>query len=333
MKYLVVGGGSMGKRRVRCLLANGVEASRIRVVDPREDRREECLAKYGVAGFTQLADGMQWQPDGVLVCIAGEMATAVCTMALDAGKHVFCEVPMGMSADEVRQLGSLADQQGVVIAPGVQQPFHPLCKQAKQWLHDPSFGKPLHFSLEWCQYMPGWHPHEDLSAFYSPGQLLGVMVLELTQFYEITADRVRSVKCQRHHVSTLNTPGGDVYNIIGDTRNGMSVALHFDLIQRPTRDVARFTSEQGVIEIDYIQETVSRYLAAESQWQSVRVPDGYSYEQCYIDEIGHFLRCVVGEASWHNPIAQAVDIASVIDAIQLDAEQAGHGLEPAVAAC
>jgi predicted dehydrogenase len=47
MKCLVVGLGSMGKRRIRNLRALGL--ADIVGVDPRADRRDEAAQKYGVA--------------------------------------------------------------------------------------------------------------------------------------------------------------------------------------------------------------------------------------------------------------------------------------------
>jgi len=323
MKFLIVGGGSMGKRRIRCLLANGISADQIRLVDPRADRREESQSKYSVAGFADLQTGMKWNPATVLVCIAGEKATEVCSIALESGKNVFCEVPMGMTAADARRLGDLAKRHGVLAAPGAQQPFHPLVVQCRQWLRDSSFGKPLLFNLEWGQYMPGWHPYEDLIAFYSPGQLLGVMNLELVQLYFITDDRIDQLKCRREKVSALATPGGDVYHAVGLTRNGMSVSLQFDLIQRPMRNTARFAGEQGTIEIDFATDTLRRYLVTTKQWESAHPPAGYTYEQCYIDEIAQLLRALSGQAPWHNPISQAAQVSAVLDAMQLSAGQPG----------
>ena len=327
MKFLVIGGGSMGKRRIRCLMAGGVPADRIRLVDPRADRREESQSKYNVVGFADLQTAMQWNPATVLVCIAGEKAGEVSAIALESGKNVFCEVPMGMTAAEARRLGALARRQGVLAAPGAQQPFHPLVIQCRQWLRDPSFGKPLLFNLEWGQYMPGWHPYEDLGAFYSPGQLLGVMNLELVQLYFITDDRIDQLKCRREKVSALATPGGDVYHAVGLTRNGMSVSLQFDLIQRPMRNTARFAGEQGTIEIDFAADTIRRYLVAAKQWESVQPPAGYVYEQCYIDEIAQLLRALNGQAPWHNPISQAADAMAVLDAMQRNASHADESVQ------
>ena len=47
-KYLVIGLGSMGKRRVRCLLALGISNADIMGMDIREDRCIESKKKYGI---------------------------------------------------------------------------------------------------------------------------------------------------------------------------------------------------------------------------------------------------------------------------------------------
>lgn len=324
MDFLIVGGGSMGKRRIRCLIANGVAPEQIRLFDPRADRRDESKSKYNVDGLADFDAAMRWNPAALCVCIPGERAAEVCAIALEAGKHVFCEVPMGTTAEQTQRLGELAEQHGVLACQGAQQPFHPLVIQCRDWLQDSaSFGKPLLFNLEWGQYVPGWHPYEDLSAFYSPAQLLGVMNLEFAQLYFITGDRVTELKALRRQVSTLRTPGGDSFKLVGQTQRGMSLAMQFDLIQRPARNVVRFASERGTIEIDFSTDSVRRYLVATRQWETMGVPQGYAYEQCYIEEIGLLLRCIQGEAKWHNPVSQAVDIARVLDALQKSGEEPG----------
>lgn len=323
MKYLIVGGGSMGKRRARCLIAGGVAAEHIRIVDSRADRLEECLSKYNVAGFADLQTGLKWDPQTCLVCIAGERATQVCATALQAGKHVFCEAPMGVDVVETRRLGDLAAKHKVLIAAGAQQPFHPLVCRCREWVKDPRFGRPLIFNLEWGQYLPAWHPYEPFSAFYSPAQLLGVVHLELAQLYFITDDRMTELKSSRQSVSSLNIPGGDVFQLVGGTRNGMTFAMAFDLIQRPPRNVAGFISENGTVEIDFFADQIRRYLVETKSWETERIPDGYLYEQCYIDEIAHLIRCVNGEATWHNPIDQAIDITRVTQAMEINSQIAG----------
>ena len=51
-KYLVIGLGSMGKRRIRCLLAMGKQREQIIGLDLRNDRCEEVESIYDVATFS-----------------------------------------------------------------------------------------------------------------------------------------------------------------------------------------------------------------------------------------------------------------------------------------
>ena len=60
MRFLIVGGGAMGKRRTRCLLANKVAAGDIHLVDMRADRRDQVTKKYSVETFDNLDAGLKW---------------------------------------------------------------------------------------------------------------------------------------------------------------------------------------------------------------------------------------------------------------------------------
>ena len=46
--FLIVGQGPMGKRRVRCLMANDVPASQITARETRADRLQESKETYGI---------------------------------------------------------------------------------------------------------------------------------------------------------------------------------------------------------------------------------------------------------------------------------------------
>ena len=54
MKAIVIGLGSMGKRRVRNLIANGV--TDITGLDPREDRRKETEDKYSIKTIEAISE-------------------------------------------------------------------------------------------------------------------------------------------------------------------------------------------------------------------------------------------------------------------------------------
>jgi len=307
----------MGKRRIRCLQGNGVKADAIRVVDVREDRRAEAKEKYGVDGFSTLDEALKWNPDAVLVCVPGSLHMEPCLAAAEAKKHVFCEVPLSVDLKGTEQLAALAGSNKLVIAPGCQTPFHPLFKLMKSWLDDPAFGKPLAFLADFGQYLPDWHPYEDYRKFYAANQAMGggnldVIAQEFSTLYWLLGDRVNSVFCRGSHLSTLEIQASDCWQILATTGRNTAITAHFDMIQRAGRFVMKFISEGGTIELDLVGGNIRRFLATTKQWETRTTPQGYVHEQCYIDEIGLFMKCIKGEGQWHNPLPVAIDIVKFL---------------------
>ena len=48
-KYLIIGLGSMGKRRIRCLKRMGISSENIIGIDVRDDRCKEAKEKYDIS--------------------------------------------------------------------------------------------------------------------------------------------------------------------------------------------------------------------------------------------------------------------------------------------
>jgi predicted dehydrogenase len=325
MKYLVVGGGSMGKRRIRCLMACNVAPEHIRMVDTRDDRRSEVKAKYNVDSLCDLHAGLAWNPDAVVVSVPGAAHMHVSLAAVQQKKHVFCEVPLATTLDGVDELSQLVEQHKLVFAPGCQLPMHPLIKEAKQWIGEPAFGKPLCVLAEFGQFLPDWHPYEDYRNFYASDQKMGggnldVIAQDVANLYWLLNDRATELFAAGHHVSSLEIRANDVWDLSIGTAKGTRMSLHFDLIQRTGRSMSRFIGENGTIELNLIEGTVRRFLTVTPQWETKAVPHGYKYEQSYIDEIATFIDCLSGKANWYNELPAAIEVVKLLIAAQRSAE-------------
>jgi predicted dehydrogenase len=90
MKFLVVGLGSMGKRRVRNLQALGYKD--IAGFDPREDRRKEAAEKYGIAIFDDVTRALDdFKPDALVVSTGPKYHMDYAWLAEGKGLHCFIE--------------------------------------------------------------------------------------------------------------------------------------------------------------------------------------------------------------------------------------------------
>lgn len=322
MKFVVVGGGSMGKRRIRCLLANEVPAQDIRSVDTREDRRQEIGEQYGVETLGDFDAALAWGPDAVIISVPGSLHMQFCLAAARARKHVFCEVPLSTSLDGTDELMRLAEQHRLVVAPGCQRPFHPLVGQCKRWIEDPAFGRTMMYQHTAGSWLPDWHPHEDYRKFYASdrskgGGNLDVIAQELTLAYWLLDDRIDSVFCCGSHLSSLDLNCDDCLQMIGSMRGGIAATMQYDLMNRAGINELRFLSEKGVIELNTKNGgEVCRYLAASKQWEVVKPPADFEGEHCYIDEIKSFLDCVRNGGQWFNALSTAVDVVKFLLAMQ-----------------
>ena len=64
--------------------------------------------------------------------------------AAEAGKHVLCEKPIAMAADEIDELIALRDQTGLLLTEAYMIVHHPQWQRARQMVTDGAIGKLLH---------------------------------------------------------------------------------------------------------------------------------------------------------------------------------------------
>jgi predicted dehydrogenase len=90
MKFLVIGLGSMGKRRIRNLQALGHQL--VYGFDTRKDRIEEASAKYGVPVYHAIDVAIaELQPDVFIICTPPDLHMHYAFMA--ARLNINCFMP------------------------------------------------------------------------------------------------------------------------------------------------------------------------------------------------------------------------------------------------
>ncbi len=126
-----------------------------------------------------------------------------CVKALEAGKHVFCEKPMSLTAKEALGIKSAADKSKSKFAVGFHLRTSGALREARTMIASGKIGKPISISMNWSIGTPGqkdlpplpphmqWREHPDKSG---GGALMarGTHLFDLLRF--LTSSEVNIIK-------------------------------------------------------------------------------------------------------------------------------------------
>jgi predicted dehydrogenase len=181
----VVGAGLVGSRRAAC----AADQSRLEVVaDIDEARAVELAGRHGARHTTRWEAAVSDAAvDVVAVCTPNKFLAPIAIAALEAGKHVLCEKPMGRNATEATEIAAAARAAGRVLKVGFTLRFHPAIRRAHDLCVQGALG-PLFFIH--AVYGHGGRPGYEKEWRGNPklaggGELLdqGVHLLDLSRWF------------------------------------------------------------------------------------------------------------------------------------------------------
>jgi len=163
MKFLVVGLGSMGKRRIRNLLE--LKVDEIIGYDIREDRRKESRDLYSIKITNDIESAINMKPDVMIISTPPDKHLEYVIKAVDNDIHFFTEVNT-MKPEELQSIIDLLKRKKITGLPSTNLMFHPSIIKIKNLIRNNEIGKILSFNFHSGSYLPDWHPWERLEDYY-----------------------------------------------------------------------------------------------------------------------------------------------------------------------
>ena len=162
LHILVIGLGSMGKRRIRNLLALNI--TNISGFDLRNDRREEASRLYGIKIFDSFQKATEIKSNAWIISTSPDMHHGYMKEAIT---H---EVPSFIEASVVdTDFSSIipdAERNKIFLAPSCTLYFHPAIKTIREIIKSRKLGRITNILYHSGQYLPDWHSYENVSDFY-----------------------------------------------------------------------------------------------------------------------------------------------------------------------
>lgn len=329
MKILIVGLGSMGKRRLRNL--QHLKAGEIFGYDPRPDRCQESEERHGIRTFSDFERAMSLSPDIMIVSTPPDLHTHYALVAARNNIHFFTEA--SVVDDGIDELIALCDGKSIVAAPSCTMRFNPSVRVIKDLVDGGTLGRVLTGSYHLGIYLPDWHPWEDYHSFYAAKKETGgcreMVPFELVWLTWVMG-KVETVSGFKGKLSGLDVDVDDAYHVLFQFERGAFLSLAVDILARVFCFNCRLVLEKGLIDWTWNDKKVRVFSSGDCEWREYAEPEGLvlegyiAAEEMYIEEMKCFLNAVKGEGRWPYTLREDRNILKLLYASEQSSEEGRH---------
>lgn len=322
INILVVGLGSMGKRRIRCLKELG--CANIMGFDLREDRREEAKEKYMVEVVGNIDSAMIDKTDAIIISTPPNKHNEYIKLAIEKRKPALVE--LSVILDGLEELNNLAKKQRVLIAPSCTTWFHPAIKDIKNLVISGKYGKVTNFSYHCGQYLPDWHPWENVKDYFVSEKETGgcreIISFELKFITDIVGFP-KNITGFYGKTMDVGANIDDTYVICMDM-DGSYGSMTVDVVSRCAIRSLILNMEYGQILWRWDENIVRLYDAVNQRWINHTFSQGQSVENynqniredMYIEETKAFIEAVNGKGKFPNNLDKDIRILGLLQEIE-----------------
>jgi len=323
MRFLQIGLGSMGKRRIRCLKKLGYDD--VVGFDFREDRRLEAEAKYNIRTIASLEKIDMGTVDALIVSTPPDKHHEYIDLAINKRKPTFVEASVVLG--NLEQLDQRARTAGVLIAPSCTLRYHAAIREITSIVKSGTYGKVTNFTYHSGQYLPDWHTYEKVTDYYvskkETGAAREIVPFELTWITEITGLPKRAVG---FNAQTMNVGANidDTYVIAFEFNGNIYGVLNVDVVSRFATRSLILNMENAQILWRWDENVVKLYDAIQQRWIHYfyslgQAADGYNKnitEDMYVDELAAFINAVKGIAKFPNTLKQDIEVLKIHERVE-----------------
>ncbi|MFX0059059.1 MAG: Gfo/Idh/MocA family protein [Candidatus Hodarchaeota archaeon] len=323
MKILQIGLGSMGKRRLRNLKA--LNEKDIIAFDLREDRRKEVEEKYEIKTYGNFEKAIKEKPEIFIISVPPDVHLEYQLYAAKNNIHFFTEASVVKHGlDEVI---SLLKQKDIVGAASSTLRFHPAVRKIKELVDNKAIGNLCTFTHHSGQYLPDWHPWEEIEDYYVSKKETGggreIVPFELSWLTWIFGD-ILSVSSLIRNTLNMGEDIDDVFHVLITFKSGLVAHLLVDVVSRYAYRFFKLLGADGVIEWDWNTKQIGVYNPKNEEWTYYKqeegaAEEGYNpniIEEMYIDEMRHFLNAIRKKEKYHYTLEDDLKILNVLYKIE-----------------
>lgn len=297
MKIIVIGLGSMGKRRIRILSER--KDIELYGIDSQESRRIEVKEKYSVECYTSIDEACKVHNiEAAIVSTSPLSHASIINECLCHNLHVFTEI--NLVQDGYDENIAIAKEKGLVLFLSSTFLYRKETQSIIDMVHLAKC--PLNYIYHVGQYLPDWHPWESYNNYFIGNPKTNgcreIMAIDLP--WLVTAfGPIKNVYAVKSKNTELNISYNDNYLITLEHESGAKGIFAVDVVARkPYRHIDVY-GEQLQLSWNGTADSLNVYNIEEKKDNQILFSemsehvDGYAsfiIENPYREELNSFLK-------------------------------------------
>lgn len=304
MKVLVVGLGSMGKRRIRLL--KRIKSNLVIIGVDNNKERAECVRKeYKIEVCTSIESAIEkYRTECAIISTAPTSHAVIIQTCLENGMHVFTELNL-ISDKYIENMKLAVEKQKILFLSSTflyRDEVQFMMKKVK------NHSGLLNYSYHIGQYLPDWHPWESFQNFFvgkkETNGCREIFAIELPWLMKAFGE-IDKINVLAGNNTTLNVDYPDNYLVLIQHKTGHKGMVAVDVMSRKAVRNFELFGEQLYMSWDGSPTGLKEYDLEKHKdkkialYDNVDTIEGYSsfvIENAYENELRNFFDVINGES-------------------------------------
>lgn len=296
MTVLVIGLGSMGKRRIR-LMKELYPSIEIIGVDGKDDRRDEAHNLFGINCFESI-DSVTGNIDCAFVCTSPLSHSGIITECLEYDWNVFTE--LNLVDDEYDRNIELANDKGLTLFLSSTFFYREETRYIRSRIKaDRKWNYIYHIG----QYLPDWHPWESYKDFFIGDKRTNgcreILAIELPWLTDAFGE-IKAVNAVSDKMTELDIDFDDNYCIYIDHEGGNKGVLVVDVVSPLAVRKFDAYAEKEYIAWGGTPDSICEYDPASGRLVKIALTEEAEHREGYSE--------FIVENAYRNEIAEFFDV-------------------------
>ena len=308
--------GAAGRRYLRLFDSYGVK--HIDVLRSGKSTIKEDLSPAPANTYFDVNEAFNNEYDAIVVCTPSSLHFDYIKRGIEKGINILTEKPVSSNLKDLTIIKDSLESSDVKFGVCHNLRYYPAIKKLKKIIESSELGDPICASVQFCAYLPDWHPWEDYKTAYAGNSELGGGAA-LTHIHEIDYlnwlfGKPLSFNGIKSSKSFIDTDVDECTVINIEHESGVISQALLSLNTKPPKRTIVVYFTKGRIEADLIDHSMVHF-DLEGNKTVIEFPDNFEFEDTYVEMIADFDNLITSNKSNITSIDEAIESTKIVTQI------------------